>query len=271
MNVVRTSVDRQRQDGLAQWQGAAVATNCESEIIGVLASGGLDSSILIKCLVDAGQRVKPFYIRSGLRWQAEEERSLNRYLDAVAAPELEPLTVLEMPLSDLYGEHWSVTGRNVPGVDTPDEAVFLPGRNALLAIKAALWCQMHGVGVLAVAILRSHPFADASASFFHHLRRAFSAMQSRPFHLTRPFAGLAKPQVMELGRAVPLELTFSCIAPRWGLHCGQCNKCAERRAAFRLSGVRDLTCYACVAARLPLAHEPTKGFQEINHCHISLK
>ena len=35
----------------------------------------------------------------------------------------------------------------------PDEAVFLPGRNALLTIKAALWCQMHGINELAVATL----------------------------------------------------------------------------------------------------------------------
>ena len=258
MNVARTVVDCECQSDVAYRRGAAVEATCESEIIGVLVSGGLDSSILIKCLLDAGQRVKPFYIRSGLCWQAEEERSLRRYLDAVAAPELELLTVLELPLSDLYGEHWSVTGRHVPGADTPDEAVFLPGRNALLTIKAALWCQMHGVGALAVATLRSNPFADASASYFHHLRRAFSATQSRPFHLTRPFAGLSKRQVMELGRTFPLELTFSCIAPRDGLHCGQCNKCAERRAAFRLSGVRDRTRYAFVATRLQLASKPIR-------------
>jgi 7-cyano-7-deazaguanine synthase len=175
------------------------------------------------------------------------------------------LTVLELPLADLYGDHWSITGRNVPAAGTPDEAVYLPGRNALLAIKAALWCQMHNIGVLAVATLESNPFEDASASFFHHLRLAISAVQSRPFRLTRPFAGLAKQQVMELGRTFPLELTFSCIAPRNGLHCGRCNKCDERRAAFQLSGVNDRTNYACVAVRNPSAVvTSTKNLQEIN-------
>jgi 7-cyano-7-deazaguanine synthase len=268
MNVAGTSVDRRCQDECdfgAHRKDRASGTSIESEIIGVLASGGLDSSILIKCLLDADQRVKPFYIRSGLYWQAQEERSLKHYLDAVARWELEPLTVLELPVADLYGDHWSVTGRNVPGADTPDEAVYLPGRNALLAIKAALWCQMHNVGVLAVATLESNPFDDASASFFHHLRLAISAMQSRPFRLTRPFAGLAKQQVMELGRTFPLELTFSCIAPRNGLHCGRCNKCSERQAAFRLSGILDGTHYASVAVRNPSAVvTPTKNLQEIN-------
>jgi len=153
----------------------------------------------------------------------------------------------------------------VPGADAPDEAVYLPGRNALLAIKAALWCQMHDVGVLAVATLESNPFDDASASCFHHLGLAISAIPSRPFRLTRPFGRLAKKQVMELGRTFPLDLTFSCIAPRNGLHCGRCNKCAERRAAFRLSGIKDRTNYACVATGIPsVAGKSTKNFQEIN-------
>jgi 7-cyano-7-deazaguanine synthase len=268
MNVAGTSVERGCQDGRdlgAHRKDRAGETRFESETIGVLASGGLDSSILIKCLLDADQRVKPFYIRSGLYWQAQEERSLKRYLDAVAVWELEPLTVLELPLADLYGDHWSITGHNVPGADTPEEAVYLPGRNALLAIKAALWCQMHNVGVLAVATLESNPFDDASAAYFHHLRLAMSAVQSRRFRLTRPFAGLAKRQVMELGRTFPLELTFSCIDPRNGLHCGRCNKCAERQAAFRLSGVLDGTHYASVAVRNPSAVvTSTKNLQAIN-------
>ena len=263
----RIGVDRQREEdlGLGAGQDLTDATIGESEIIGVLASGGLDSSILIKCLLDAGQRVKPFYIRSGLCWQPQEERSLKRYLDAVAVPELEPLTVLELPLADLYGDHWSITGRNVPGADTPDEAVYLPGRNALLAIKAALWCQLHDVDVLTVATLESNPFDDASASFFHHLGLALNAMRSRPFRLTRPFGRSEKQQVMELGRTFPLELTFSCIAPRKGLHCGRCNKCAERQTAFRQSGVKDRTSYACDAARVPsIAGKSTRDFQEVN-------
>jgi 7-cyano-7-deazaguanine synthase len=55
-----------------------------------------------------------------------------------------------------------------------------------------------------------------------------------------------KQQVMALGRGMPLELTFSCIAPVNHLHCGRCNKCAERQAAFRESGIQDKTVYAHV-------------------------
>lgn len=223
----------------------------EPAVVGLLVSGGLDSCILLQHLLDGGSGVKPFYIRSGLHWQGAELAALERYLDEVAVRRLEPLTVFDLPLIDVYGDHWSITGRDIPGVNTPDEAVFLPGRNVLLMVKAALWCQMNDIDQLALATLKSNPFEDASRSFFNNLEEVLSGMWPRTIRIVRPFGELDKHQVMEMGRDLPLHLTFSCIAPRDGLHCGQCNKCAERQAAFRLIDVTDPTIYAypvcCVA------------------------
>lgn len=225
----------------------------EPDVVGLLVSGGLDSSILLKHLLDEGRRVKPLYVQSELCWQEVEKLALDRLLNAVSAPQLEALTVLDLPLADVYGDHWSITGHNIPKAGTPDEAVFLPGRNALLTIKTALWCQVHGINELAIATLESNPFKDASASFFHQLEQVFDAI-GPPIRLMRPFADLGKQQVMELGRTCPLDLTFSCIAPHEGLHCGNCNKCAERQKAFRLVGRRDPTQYAFAAVGEPLGH-----------------
>jgi 7-cyano-7-deazaguanine synthase len=216
----------------------------KSETIGVLASGGLDSSILIGHLLRERRQVQPFYIRTGLGWQAEELPALARFLAAVAANGLARLVVLELPLADLYEGHWSLTGRDIPGADSPDEAVFLPGRNALLIVKAAVWCQLHGVGELAMAPLGTSPFDDASSGFFRDFQAAINHGGQRHVRLSRPFGDLNKRQVMALGRDLPLELTFSCIAPVAGLHCGRCNKCAERQAAFRDASMDDQTRYA---------------------------
>ena len=117
----------------------------DSPPIGLLISGGLDSAILLGHLLRNERAVQPFYVRSGLAWEREELASLTSFLTALRGEGLRPLVVLEMPLTDLYGDHWSVTGQNVPDALTPDEAVYLPGRNALLAIKPALWCRMHGI------------------------------------------------------------------------------------------------------------------------------
>jgi 7-cyano-7-deazaguanine synthase len=50
--------------------------------------------------------------------------------------------------------------------------------------------------------------------------------------------------VIRRARELPLEHTFSCIAPIEGRHCGRCNKCAERRRAFAAAGVDDPTEYS---------------------------
>lgn len=212
--------------------------------IGLLLSGGLDSSILLWRLLAEGSHVQPFYVRSHLAWETIERRWLDRLLAESDRDMLEPLVELDLPLVDVYGQHWSTTGRAVPGAETPDEAVYLPGRNALLLIKAALWCQLHGVEELALAPLKSNPFPDATDDFFDSFESAINQATGGNVHIVRPFGQLSKRQVMDLGKAYPLGLTFSCIAPVGELHCGQCNKCAERKAAFASAALPDPTAYA---------------------------
>ena len=214
-----------------------------NDTTGVLASGGLDSSILIGHLLRQGRRVQPFYIRTGLHWQAGELPALQTFLAAVATDGLAALVVLDLPLADLYAGHWSLTGREIPGAESPDEAVYLPGRNALLLVKAAIWCQLHGIGELALAPLGTSPFADASEAFFRDFEAAINHGSEHKVRLARPFGQINKRQVMELGSGLPLELTFSCLSPLRGLHCGRCNKCTERKAAFRDAHLEDKTSY----------------------------
>ena len=131
---------------------------------------------------------------------------------------------------------WSVDGRRTPGADTPDQAVYLPGRDALLAIKPAIWCGLHGIGQLALAVLAGNPFADATDEFFRGFEAALQQATGKPVAIVRPFAGMTKGDVVRLGRDLPLELSFSCVSPLEGLHCGRCNKCAAAQRASRRSG-----------------------------------
>ncbi len=220
------------------------ATPTNATPIGLLLSGGLDSGVLLGHLLAAGRHVRPFYVRAHLFWEDVELRAAEGLLNAMRSPSLEPLVILEMPLRDLYGNHWSINGHDTPAADSPDDAVYLPGRNALLAIKPMLWCAMHGIEELALAVLASNPFADASDGFFHDFEAALDRASGNRVRLVRPFARMEKQEVMQLGRELPLGLTFSCIAPVDGLHCGRCNKCAERRRAFRSVNADDPTRYA---------------------------
>ncbi len=222
----------------------------DSKATAVLISGGLDSAILLGEALRARGVVHPLYVRAGLYWEEAELAHLHRFLGALEGPVLRPLRVLDVPVGDLLESHWSVTGRGVPDGDSPDEAVFLPGRNVLLLAKAMLWCHLAGVGELALGTLRGNPFPDATPAFF----AAYGEVVNRAFggsvRIRRPYAELDKVDVMRRGRGLPLEFTFSCIRPVDGLHCGDCNKCAERRRAFAESGLPDQTEYADPRASL---------------------
>ncbi len=215
----------------------------ESKLTGVLISGGLDSAILLGDLLRQGQQVQPLYVRFQLIWEPTELAMLQQFLQRLACPQLRPLVVLDLPLTDLYGSHWSIDGQQTPGANSPDEAVYLPGRNALLLLKAGLWCQLNGLTRIALGPLATSPFADARADFFRQVENLLETYAPR-LEILGPFLGLKKQAVMRLGRGLPLEWTFSCLAPVDGLHCGCCNKCAERRQAFQEAETPDPTRYA---------------------------
>src|SRR5207253_4987238 len=92
-----------------------------------------------------------------------------RFLAAVGREGLEELVVLDEPIAEVYGPHWSTRGADVPGAQTADEAVYLPGRNLLLTVKAAVWCRLRGIRTLALGSLGSNPFPDTPPDFFEHL------------------------------------------------------------------------------------------------------
>ena len=212
--------------------------------LGLLISGGLDSAILLGDLLRQGRSVQPFYIRSGLFWEKDELWALKAFLIALHSPALLPVIEMELPLRDVYGEHWSTTGRGVPDAATADQAVYLPGRNALLAIKPAIWCRLHGIEELALGVLHENPFGDATDGFFDSFETMLDRGTGGRVRIIRPLNGLSKREVLAMSSDLPLELTFSCIKPEKGLHCGRCNKCAERQAAFQAANLPDPTQYA---------------------------
>jgi 7-cyano-7-deazaguanine synthase len=214
--------------------------------LAALCSGGLDSAILLGEALRAYPAVVPIYVRVGAVWEATEQEYLHCFLKAITAPNLKPLATFQQPIGDLYAQHWSLTGEGVPADGTPDEDAYLPGRNLLLFAKPLLWCLAHGVPELATAPLATNPFPDATPEFYDGLASLASRGVGGRVAILRPYAvlGLHKEDVLRRGAGLPLEHTFSCLRPVRGLHCGQCNKCGERKQGFRAAKMPDPTRYA---------------------------
>ncbi len=218
------------------------------EKIAVLFSAGLDSAVL---LAEAAARdvaaVQPIYVSAGLAWEREELAAAKRLLDSgVYGSRVLPLVPLSVDMRDVYPpSHWAVRGE-APAFDTPDEDVYIEGRNVVLLSKAAVYMARAGISRVLIGPLAGNPFPDATAAFFDAMARALTLGLAAPIAIEAPFATLHKADVVVLGRSlgVPLALTLSCMQPQSGVHCGRCSKCRERRDGFREAGGEDPTEYA---------------------------
>lgn len=216
----------------------------------VLLSAGLDSAVLAASEARTSH-VHPIYVSTGLAWEAEELAALDRLLSTGPYRGMEPPANLTFTVRDLYSpSHWAIRGEP-PAFDTPDEDVYLTGRNIVLLSKAGIYCAQHGIARLAIGPLAGNPFPDATPEFFATMARALSLGLAHDLTIDAPFVAMDKSAVITLGvrLGVPLDLTLSCMNPQEGLHCGQCSKCRERRDAFHEAGVADPTTYAVAPVR----------------------
>jgi 7-cyano-7-deazaguanine synthase len=212
--------------------------------IAILASGGLDSSVMLAALARKAKRVIPVYIRAGLSWETDELRTLKRFLRALRMENVAPVAVLRMPMGDVSGDHWSMTGRNVPDYDASLTSNYILGRNLSLLAKTAILCARKKIGEIAMAPLESNPFPDARPDFFRAFAHAVELGVGIKLKISTPFAGMSKAEVVRRGAGLPLELTVSCARPKGNIHCGACTKCAERVEGFVAAGAGDPTLYA---------------------------
>jgi 7-cyano-7-deazaguanine synthase len=244
----------------------------------VLISGGLDSAVL---LAEEAARpgpggpgdnifVQPIYVSVGLAWEAAEQAALRELLATEPlGSRARPLVSLSVDMRDVYeAGHWAIKGKP-PHYDTPDEDVYLPGRNVILLGKAAVYCAAARIERLVLGTLAHNPFPDATPAFRSAMAKALSLGLAHPLTIDAPYADAGKAEVIRRGTAlgVPLRLTLSCMDPQkvrkvrevrevrepleplepfepQFVHCGVCSKCRERHDAFVEAGMADPTDYA---------------------------
>ena len=218
----------------------------------VLLSGGLDSAVLLADEATRGD-VQPIYVSVGLAWEISEREVVSRFLaHARLSGRVRPLVSLSVDMRDVYAAtHWAVQGEP-PGYHTPDEDVYLPGRNIVLLGKAGVYCAAAKLERLVLGTLAHNPFPDATLEFRNAMARALTLGLAHDLRIDAPYAGSSKADVIRRGveLGVPFELTLSCMNPQSAIrnpqsamHCGLCSKCRERHDAFIELNVEDPTVY----------------------------
>jgi 7-cyano-7-deazaguanine synthase len=215
----------------------------------VLLSGGLDSAVL---LAEEASRddVQPVYVSVGLAWEAAERDAVSQFLRTLDGRNIRPLVSLTVDMSDVYpAAHWSRRGE-APSYHTPDEDVYIPGRNIVLLSKAGVFCAATDLQTIVIGTLDHNPFPDATPAFRDSMASTLSLGLGRTLGIEAPYASLSKAEVIARGTraGVRLDLTLSCMNARpnggaFPRHCGICSKCRERHDAFVEAGVKDPTDY----------------------------
>src|SRR2546423_1205917 len=181
----------------------------------VLLSGGLDSAVLLADEASRGD-VCPIYVGAGLAWEAAERAIVARLLDAhPIRGRVRPLVSLSVDMRDVYAAtHWSMTGQ-APAYHTPDEDVYLPGRNIILLSKAGVFCAAAGIERIVIGTLDHNPFPDATPAFRASIAQTLSLGLAHTLRVDAPYATSSKADVIRKGLAlgVPFEHTLSCMKP----------------------------------------------------------
>lgn len=195
----------------------------------VLASGGLDSAALLGWALARYATVQPLYCRFGLKWERAERYWLNQFLRAVKIRGLCPIAEMDLRNAGLYDGHWSTSGQRVPGWNSADEAVYLPGRNALLLVQAGVYAARNGLADILIGTLKGNPFSDATPLFFKSMEKSLRLGLGKPLRIRAPFRKMTKKEALSSFQFLPLSLAFSCLNPSGLRPCNACNKCAERQ------------------------------------------
>ena len=213
----------------------------------VVHSGGMDSTVLLYQLLQAGDEVKALSINYGQRHSRELE----------AARALCTELGVEHRVADLSGLSDLLAGSALTSsdIEVPEghyaednmKATVVPNRNMILLSVAAGWAISSKYDRIAYAAHSGDHaiYPDCRNEFAEALDGAIRLADWHEVSLYRPFVDMTKADIVSLGAklGVPFEKTWSCYKGQ-DLHCGRCGTCVERREAFYLAGVEDPTTYA---------------------------
>lgn len=210
----------------------------------VLLGGGIESTALVVQLLAEGRQVIPVHANCGLIWDDCESEFVRRFCRAQDSPSLLPLIEFRVSLADWMGEHWAVTGKGVPRDGAGGCELEIPLRNLTLLGLALTKVNYLQPTQLAMGTTAENSFRDGSREYFDRAQELLSLEVGRSVEIITPYLHLTKPDVIRLMDTDTLALSFSCVDPLDGRHCGRCIKCGSRRRAFLSAGVQDPTDYA---------------------------
>lgn len=196
----------------------------------LLASGGMDSTVMAYWLINKGVSFIPVFIKYRQHCEDTELQTLKKVLPKDIAEKIEIID-----LSSVYVNSKSnlINEVNLWKVPITSDDLHIPYRNLLFLTAASAYAQSSGIKKVYSAFINSNHAKeiDCSYEFLNSVSGIIDSIGTVKIEM--PFRNMSKTEVAKLGLEVraPIELTYSCQASSRN-HCGVCPNCVDRLTAM---------------------------------------
>ncbi len=201
-----------------------------TERVVVMASGGMDSTVLVYWALAQNLDVLPMFVNYGQHCAETELETVRSVLPQGIANSLALINI-----SDVFrrSESRMIRSTDLWSEQIDSGNIMLPYRNlVLLATGSAFAASVNATSVMS-AFINSNAATeiDATRSFLSDSSTLVSAVGG--VKLSMPFRDMTKSQVAILGfkLGAPIASTYSCQVNAVE-HCGSCPNCVERLTAL---------------------------------------
>ncbi|MDE1863001.1 MAG: 7-cyano-7-deazaguanine synthase [Thaumarchaeota archaeon] len=190
-----------------------------------LASGGIDSSVLMLMLKRMRHEVFPLHINYGQKAAMMEQKSFYKICEFL---KIKPEVI---DISNIGKLSIGLTKPDLSYSDSP----FFPARNLLLLTIASIYAHTKSIKVISIGSLSNSIFPDQTKEFMKSSETTLNIAIQEQIKILTPLIDLNKREVIELARKYnfPLEITYSCHIGSPD-PCGKCMSCKERQTIEKI-------------------------------------
>jgi 7-cyano-7-deazaguanine synthase len=217
----------------------------------IVFSGGLDS---VCTAIHLQSRFELYAITFSYGQKANQEITLAKYFAKILKLKEHKIVNIEF-MKGLYEKTNVLTNSTMKIPSKFDYSVVVPIRNAVFLSIASAWAFSKNAQLVAYGAHKGDQrYPDCRPSFTRLIEQAFNEGEidgikdglRKKIRVWTPFiAGLSKSDLLKIGyRRLGDEIckTWSCYADT-KIHCGRCESCNNRKAAFLNARIKDKTKY----------------------------
>lgn len=212
----------------------------------VIASGGLDSTVVATHYVHEGFHVELLHFDYGCRASEKEAKAVENIANSLGCDHtllgslraFYPAFIQKNPLMDDTAD----LAKSEAGAEYAHE--WVPARNLVMLSLAAAFAEMQNYHIIALGnnLEESGAYPDNEEQFTHLMNKAmdYAVQNGYSLRIESPVGHLMKHEIVKMGYDLeaPFEHTWSCYQGG-EVHCGKCGPCFMRKTAFERNGLKD--------------------------------